>query len=120
LGTDSTHWRTGRRGKNDPFQPTEDDYLVYTYNRFQACRFGLEGTYVDPATSEQFGLREHILLTMQRLQNHAPEGSKAALQELRKTVNDGMNDARRLRDAYASAQQLPEVVRQSALRFRGD
>ena len=105
---------------DDPFQPTEDDYLVYTYNRFQACRFGLEGTYVDPATSEQFGLREHILLTMQRLQNHAPEGSKAALQELRKTVNDGMNDARRLRDAYASAQQLPEVVRQSALRFRGD
>ena len=120
MGTDSTHWRTGRRGKNDPFQPTEDDYLVYTYNRFQACRFGLEGTYVDPATSEQVGLREHILLTMQRLQNHAPEGSKAALQELRKTVNDGMNDARRLRDAYASAQQLPEVVRQSALRFRGD
>ena len=105
---------------DDPFKPTEDDYLVYTYNRFQACRFGLEGTYVDPATSEQFGLREHILLTMQRLQNHAPEGSKAALQELRKTVNDGMNDARRLRDAYASAQQLPEVVRQSALRFRGD
>ena len=105
---------------DQPFMPEEDDYLVYTYNRFQACRFGLEGTYVDPATSEQFGLREHILLTMQRLQNHAPEGSKAALQELRKTVNDGMNDARRLRDAYASAQQLPEVVRQSALRFRGD
>ena len=24
-------------------QPTEDDYLVYTYNRFQACRFGLDG-----------------------------------------------------------------------------
>lgn len=40
-----------------PFEPSEDDYLVYTYNRFQACRFGLDGTYVDPATSEQLPLR---------------------------------------------------------------
>ena len=32
-------------------QPTEDDYLVYTYNRFQACRFGLDGDIVDPQTS---------------------------------------------------------------------
>lgn len=26
--------------------PSEDDYLVYNYNRFQACRFGLEGSIV--------------------------------------------------------------------------
>ena len=26
-----------------PFEPVEDDYLAYTYNRFQACRFGLAG-----------------------------------------------------------------------------
>ena len=28
--------------------PAEDDYLVYNYNRFQACRFGLDGTIVHP------------------------------------------------------------------------
>ena len=28
---------------DQPFMPQEDDYLVYTYNRFQACRFGLCG-----------------------------------------------------------------------------
>jgi carboxylate-amine ligase len=102
----------------EPFEPSEDDYLVYTYNRFQACRFGLEGAYVDPATSESFGLREHILLTLQRIQSYVPENSKEALQQLRKTVNEGVNDASRLREAYAHAQQLPEVVRQSTLRFR--
>src|SRR3954452_17573653 len=32
--------------------PEEDDYLVYTFNRFQACRFGLDGTMVDPRTRE--------------------------------------------------------------------
>ena len=104
---------------DQPFMPEEDDYLVYTYNRFQACRCGLEGSYVDPASHEQFGLREHILLTLQRIQSHVPEGSRAALQSLRKSVNEGINDASRLRQAYAQAQQFPEVVRQSTLRFRG-
>ncbi|MDR2331844.1 MAG: glutamate--cysteine ligase [Comamonas sp.] len=102
----------------EPFEPGEDDYLVYTYNRFQACRFGLEGAYVDPASSESFGLREHILLTLQRIQSYVPDNSKEALLQLRKTVNEGVNDASRLREAYAQAQQLPEVVRQSTLRFR--
>lgn len=27
-----------------PLKLSEDDYLVYTFNRFEACRFGLEGT----------------------------------------------------------------------------
>jgi carboxylate-amine ligase len=35
---------------DEPFVPHEDDYMVYTYNRFQACRFGLEAVYVDPVT----------------------------------------------------------------------
>jgi len=29
-----------------PIRPAADDYLVYTFNRFQACRFGYAGTYV--------------------------------------------------------------------------
>src|SRR6202140_798334 len=29
---------------------TEDAYLVYGFNRFQACRFGLQGEIVDPLT----------------------------------------------------------------------
>ena len=28
---------------------SEDVYLTYTYNRFQACRFGVEGQLIDPA-----------------------------------------------------------------------
>jgi len=37
-----------------PHMPTEDDYLVYTYNRFSACRFGLDGSSIDP-TPAGFG-----------------------------------------------------------------
>ncbi len=32
-----------------PLTLSEDDYLVYTFNRFEACRFGLDGTLREPA-----------------------------------------------------------------------
>lgn len=101
-----------------PFEPCEDDYLVYTYNRFQACRFGLDGTYVDPASSEQLSLREHIEQTLNRITSHAPASGKSALKELALVLQRG-NDASWLRESYARVQQLPEVVRQASLRFSG-
>src|ERR1700712_4278258 len=39
-----------------PFEPAEDDYLVYAFNRFQACRFGLDGEIVDPKTKQRHRL----------------------------------------------------------------
>jgi len=103
-----------------PFMPAEDDYLVYTYNRFQACRFGLDAVYVDPATGEHMALREHILLTMHQLGRHAEKlGASSALQLLRGDVNKNQNDARWLRERQRQEQLLAEVSRQAAQRFRG-
>jgi hypothetical protein len=39
--------------------PLEDDYLVYTYNRFQACRFGLDGLIVNPRRTPRISARRH-------------------------------------------------------------
>ncbi|PKO57633.1 MAG: glutamate--cysteine ligase, partial [Betaproteobacteria bacterium HGW-Betaproteobacteria-18] len=50
---------------------SEDGYLVYNYNRFQACRFGLDGTIVDPRNYESLSLREDILTTLRHLAPHA-------------------------------------------------
>lgn len=106
---------------DQPFTPTEDDYLVYTYNRFQACRFGLDAVYVDPATGEHMALREHILLTLQQIARHAQEsGAATALQMLRADVNRNHNDARWLRERQGKERLLAEVIRQAAKRFRGD
>ena len=103
-----------------PFMPAEDDYLVYTYNRFQACRFGLEAVYVDPASGAHLPLREHLLLTMERIAGHAAaRGAMPALQLLRSQVEAGQNDARWLRECQQREQLLAEVSRQAALRFRG-
>ncbi|MDB5867979.1 MAG: putative enzyme [Polaromonas sp.] len=105
---------------DQPFMPTEDDYLVYTYNRFQACRFGLDAVYVDPATGGHMPLREHILLTMAQIHRHAASvGASASVHLLRDSVEQNDNDARWLRERQGEEQLLAEVIRQAAERFRG-
>jgi carboxylate-amine ligase len=94
--------------------------MVYTYNRFQACRFGLEAVYVEPQSGEQVPLREHIARTLERVRPHADRlGAGAAIELLRESTESGMNDARWLRDTYARERLLAEMVRQAAERFRG-
>lgn len=106
--------------EEDPFMPAEDDYLVYTYNRFQACRFGLEAVYVDPATGEHMALRDHILATMARIHPHIQKlSASAGVHLLRASVELGNNDARWLRERQGQERLLAEVVRQSAQKFRG-
>ena len=103
-----------------PFMPSEDDYLVYTYNRFQACRFGLDAVYVDPANGGHMPLREHILLTMSQIERHAASvGASAGIHLLRSSVERGENDARWLREKQGEEHLLAEVIRQAAERFRG-
>ena len=105
---------------DQPFIPTEDDYLVYTYNRFQACRFGLEAVYVDPASGEHMALRDHILMTMDTLRPHADAlGASGGIHLLRSSVEVSNNDARWLREKQTQERLLAEVIRQAALKFRG-
>lgn len=104
-----------------PFVPTEDDYLVYTYNRFQACRFGLEAVYVEPGSGQHIPLAEHIRQTMERIAPYAVQyGATPALQMLHNDVSTSHNDARWLRERQAREQLLGEVTRQASRRFRGE
>ncbi len=103
-----------------PFTPVEDDYMVYTYNRFQACRFGLEAVYVDPVTGRHMPLRDHILATLRLLAPHARRlGAGPAIDLLAEDVERGINDARWLRQCQARERLLAETVRQAAARFTG-
>ena len=105
---------------DQPFMPQEDDYLVYTYNRFQACRFGMDAIYVDPATGQHMPLREHIFLTLQKIDRHATSlGASAFLNMLKTSVERSENDARWLRERQGEEALLAEVIRQAAQRFRG-
>jgi carboxylate-amine ligase len=104
-----------------PFEPQEDDYLVYTYNRFQACRFGLDGMVVDPLTAEHRPLRDLVRETIHRIGAHAVDlRAGDGLHHLLDMLRDPLgSDAVWLRDVQQREQFLPEVVRQQCVRFEG-
>lgn len=104
-----------------PRLPREDDYLPYTYNRFQACRFGLEANYVDPATSAHSTLRSEILATLDQLGQHARElESEWAMAYLRSWARGNDNDASWIRTVYGRSRSLHEVMREQSRRWRQD
>ncbi len=102
-----------------PWRPEEDDYLVYNFNRFQACRFGPEGNMVDPRSHEHLRIGDDILATLARLEQHAVElRADEALRDLRDTVLQGGDDTAWLRERFETERLLPEVVRQQCERWR--
>jgi carboxylate-amine ligase len=99
--------------------PSEDDYLVYNYNRFQACRFGLDGSITNPKTYETLSLREDILATLRLMEPHADAlGSYDALRGLSDVVR-ATNDATYLRGQYEAQGSAEGMVNAAIERFRG-
>ncbi|OQY69894.1 MAG: glutamate--cysteine ligase, partial [Rhodocyclaceae bacterium UTPRO2] len=99
--------------------PAEDDYLVYNYNRFQACRFGLDGTLVHPKSNEPLSLREDILATLRRLEPHAAAlESRAALEEIYRVAAGEGNHAGFLRRQHAEEGGIEGVVDAAVRCFR--
>ncbi|HEX9181222.1 MAG TPA: YbdK family carboxylate-amine ligase [Burkholderiales bacterium] len=93
-------------------EPTRDIYLVYNYNRFQACRFGPEGELVDPVSGTRVGIREDLLATLERLAPQAQRlGAVEALRLLRESVAARHGDSAALRAARARLGSLNDVVR---------
>ncbi|KQU68423.1 MULTISPECIES: YbdK family carboxylate-amine ligase [unclassified Rhizobacter] len=100
-----------------PFEPSEDDYLVYTFNRFQACRFGLDGEIVDPQTKQREKLRDNIVRTLARVDEHALDlRSLDASNLIRDSLRQG-NDAQWLRGLRATGEPLSSVVHSAADRW---
>jgi carboxylate-amine ligase len=103
-----------------PHPLSEEAYHVYSYNRFQACRFGLEGEFADPHTQEKRSVREDIAATLQALAVHGRElDAEAGLEDISDCVVAGGNDARWMREIYAKSHSLPDLVWRQAERWRG-
>jgi glutamate---cysteine ligase / carboxylate-amine ligase len=100
-----------------PFEPAEDDYLVYTFNRFQACRFGLDGEIVDPKTKQRSKLRDDIIRTLARIEPHALDlQALDACNLIRESLTEG-NDASWLRAQRRGHGPMPAVVEAAAARW---
>lgn len=101
----------------DP-QPLREDYLVYNYNRFQACRFGLDGTIIIPRKNDHLPLHEDIIATLKRIEPHAAAlECREALEHIYLIAAGGGNDARYLRRQYAHEGNVQGVVNAAVRRF---
>ena len=95
-----------------PRAPSREVYLLYNYNRFQACRYGLGGTLIDTDGGRHVPLKEDVLKTLALVAPHAAEvGGAAALKVLEAGVRDGTGDAEWLRQAYKERGTLNDVAR---------
>ena len=100
-------------------EPQEDDYLVYTFNRFQACRFGLDGTMVDPRTRESLTIREDILATLRHVEAHgAVLNSLPALEEIERCAARAGNHATHLRKVFDETRNVQSMVQESTRALR--
>jgi carboxylate-amine ligase len=100
--------------------PVEDDYLVYNYNRFQACRFGLEGAITHPKTYQTVSLREDILATLAKMAPYAEAlGSLEGLRHLEAATVEG-SDALLLRQQYERQGSVEGMVHAAINWFRGE
>ena len=103
-----------------PFEPAEDDYLVYAFNRFQACRFGLDGEIVDPKTKQRHKLRDDILRTLARIDEHALDLRALDASNLLRDSLFAGNDSSQLRAARRQGLPLPAVVEWATERWMND
>jgi carboxylate-amine ligase len=95
--------------------PNQDRYLTYTYNRFQACRFGLGGRLIDPVDGGQMTIREDILRSFDMIAVHAQQlGTGDAIDFLHKRVSNSVSDADWLRAQYQKSGSLNDVVLQQS------
>ena len=102
-------------------RPLLPQYRVYGYNRFQACRFGLEAELVDAYSRTHVVLRDDVSATLERLRPLATRmGTSVAIGALKKAVANDDNDSRWLRERYEETRSLPDVVRLQALRWSED
>ena len=101
-----------------PLEPSRNTYVVNSYNRFEACRYGFRGTMVDPYVSRKTAIGEDILQTVAKLAPHAARlGCGELIEELSAGVRTGASDAAWLRGRHAARGSLADVVREACARW---
>ena len=103
-----------------PREPSRAVYLVNSFNRFEASRFGCSGELIEPYESRRVKIGADILSTIHAVMPHAARlDADEALAELAADVRKGYSDARWQRGRFARTGSLLDVVRESALRWAG-
>jgi carboxylate-amine ligase len=101
-----------------PREPEQAVYLVNSFNRFEAARYGLRGAFIDPFAARKKPLAEDILDAIAEALPHAERlGGAQALVALASQVRAFDSDADWLRAQRGAGGALADVVRKAAERW---
>lgn len=106
-----SHWLLAER----PFKMQERDYLLYKFNRFQACRYGFAGVLTDVHTGEQVTIGEDIQRLLDKIAPYADKlNGSSALEALAQFVRRGKSEDQLMRDFVADGGSLIGLVQKHA------
>lgn len=104
----TAHWLLTKR----PFKHQERDYLLYKFNRFQACRFGMAGIITDVNTGDGCRLSDDTLRLLENVAVSADKvGAASAIEALHLQVKHGHDEAQNMRDFVAEGGSLSGLVK---------
>ena len=99
----------------------EREYMVYAYNRFQACRFGLDGNYIDPRNRRNCSLLESVESTLCSIEADSGilplNGAVQTIEMIRRTLRSG-TDSVNLHNHLRKHRSLEGLVQYSIDMFR--
>lgn len=96
-----------------PIQLSKDLYHLYHYNRFQACRYGLQGQFINAYTHENILIADDILQTVKIIEKYIHRLD--SMNYITRLVNDVMNhknDAATIRHILNEGKSLAEIVKE--------
>ena len=100
-----------------PANPNLDK--VHSYNRFQACRFGLQAIVIDPDTGQAIPLAQRIQATIAALGPLTERlRTREALDQILQIVMQYNEESTWLREIYMNCDDLSEVVYLSTERWK--
>lgn len=103
-----------------PFKPIGDECHLYRYNRFQACRYGFNGTFINPQTHHTKTIGEDILETCNLLYKHIDKlGNQKFFWHIIEDVTQGQSDAEWIRNLFNTGKTLSEIINFQSLLWEG-
>lgn len=99
-----------------PVTLSRDLYFLYNYNRFQACRYGFDGVFIDPKTFEHRLIIDDLLMTIKQIEEYAHSlNNMTYLSHLINDINQKHNDAMTLRQILKQVRSYTKLVQEQCL-----
>lgn len=100
--------------KEKPHDLTEDLYLVYNTNRFQATRYGYDGNFINPFNKEHTTIQQDILDTIEKIRSHAIDlGTEIYIEDIKEDTLFKKNDALTQKELLIHYKAFDSIVKKN-------